>query len=108
MTSRRASSLFVTSTFFVLAITPALFGRIDAVDPSPAERVFWGVLGVLGTLSLFFIWIGMWRFWMSVDRSSNLARKFWFLVLLVGFWWGSCFYCYFVYWPQVSARAAKG
>ncbi|MGH9790674.1 MAG: hypothetical protein ACRD5W_05640 [Candidatus Acidiferrales bacterium] len=91
--TRRACWLFITSTFFVLALTPVFLGWIDADNITLAERVMFGVLGIAGSVSLFFLWIGMWRFWVRVDQSPAMARKLWFLDLLRGFWWGSCVYC---------------
>jgi hypothetical protein len=39
--------------------------------------------------------------WASDRFLGMWAKRMWFIVLLVGFWWGSCLYRYFVYLPQV-------
>jgi len=105
LATRRAAWLFLVSTFLVLALTPVLLGKFDTKAMSFWARLAWGILGVLGPIALFFLWFGMWRYWARIDNASRWAKRMWFLVLLVGFWWGSCVYCYFVYLPQVFRRA---
>lgn len=102
--TRQAARLFIISTFFVLALTPVFLGGINPQEVSTAGRVLWGVVGISGSISLFFLWIGMWRFWVQADNSTVAARKVWFIILLAGVWWASCLYCYLVYWPQVRKK----
>ena len=103
--TRQAAKLFVVSTLLVLAMTPIFLGNVDTQRTSFWGRLPWGILGVLGPIALFFLWFGMWRYWVRIDRSGLWAKRMWFVVLLVGFWWGSCLYCFFVYLPQVFRRA---
>ena len=103
--TQRAAKLFLVSTLLVLAVTPILLGRINTQTMSFWARLPWGILGVLGSVALFFLWFGMWRYWARVDNSSRWVKRIWFLLLLVGFWWGSCLYCLFLYLPQVFRRA---
>jgi len=103
--TRHAAKLFVVSTFLVLALTPVFLGKIDTKTMPFWTRLPWGILGVLGPIALFFLWFGMWRYWVRIDNSKVWIKRIWFLVLLVGFWWGSCLYCFFVYLPQVFRRA---
>jgi len=104
LTTRQAARVFLVSTFLVLALTPVLLGKIDTKAMSLWARLPWGILGILGPIALFFLWFGMWRYWVRIDNASKWAKRMWFLVLLFGFWWGSCVYCYFVYLPQVFRR----
>lgn len=67
-------------------------------------RLPWGILGVLGPIGLLFLWFGMWRYWVRVDDSNLWAKRAWFVVLLVGFWYGSVLYYLFAYLPQVIRR----
>ncbi len=104
LVTRKAATLFLCSTVVVLALTPAFLGKVDTNLMSTAARALWAVLGTLGPVCFFFLWFGMWRYWVRLDRSPAWTKRFWFLVLLFGFWWGSCVYCYLVYAPQVLRR----
>jgi hypothetical protein len=105
LVTRGAANLFLIATVAVIALTVLLlFGKTDTNAMSLAARLPVALLGVVGPLALFFLWFGMWRYWVRLDRSSAWTKRFWFLVLLVGFWWGSCLYCCFVYTPQVLRR----
>ena len=99
--TRQAARLFFASTFLVLALTPVFLGRGVTADMPLWMRIPWGILGVVGPLAVFFLWIGMWRYWAVVDDSKVYGKRLWFLILLLGFWYGSCLYCYLVYLPQV-------
>ena len=105
LATHQAGRLFLVSTFLVLALTPVFLGRIDTSTMSFWTRLPWGILGILGPIALFFLWLGMWRYWVRLDNSKVWAKRAWFVILLFGFWWGSCVYCYFVYLPQVFRRA---
>jgi hypothetical protein len=99
--TRQAAKLFVIAAFLVLAVTPALLGRIDIKTMASSMRLAWNIVGALGSFALFFLWFGMWRFWVRVDNSRHWVKRVWFFVLLVGVWWGSCLYCFFIYLPQI-------
>ena len=58
-----------------------------------------------GTLALFFLWLGMWRYWARLDCSTRMTKRLWFGVLLFGFWYGSCLYYFLLYRPQVRRAA---
>jgi hypothetical protein len=103
--TRQAARLFVVSTLLVLALTPVFLGKIDTQTMPFWTRLPWGILGILGPIALFFLWFGMWRYWVRIDNSSVWIKRMWFVVLLVGFWWGSCLYCLLVYLPQVLRRS---
>lgn len=104
--TRQAAKLFLVSTFLVIALTPLFLGVVDTTRMSFWARLPWGILWTLGPIALFFLWSGMWRYWFRIDRSGLWAKRMWFVVLLVGFWWGSCLYCFFVYLPQVFRRTS--
>jgi hypothetical protein len=102
--TRQAAKLFAVSTALVLALTPVFLGKVDTSRMSFWTRLPWGILGILGPIALFFLWFGMWRYWVRIDRSPIWTKRMWFVVLLIGFWWGSCLYCFFAYLPQVIRR----
>ena len=98
LASRAALALFAFSSIMVTFMTVAFL--LDLIrDSGPLIETLWGIAGVLAGLSVFFIWSGMWRFWTKLDRSSAFARRCWFAVMLVGFWYGAILYFLFVYIP---------
>jgi hypothetical protein len=101
----RAAVVFLVCSVFVLVLIPVFFGHISQ-GGSVARQIFWGAVGAIGAPATLFLWIGMWRYWARVDASRNWAKRRWFAVMLVGFWYGSVLYCYFVYLPQVRRREA--
>jgi hypothetical protein len=80
--TRQAAKLFAVSTFLVLALTPVFLGKVDTARMSLWSRLPWGILGILGPIALFFLWFGMWRYWVRIDRSVAWAKRLWFVVLL--------------------------
>lgn len=96
---RSARALFFVSTLLVISVTWILW--VVELGHLP----FWpnlivGLVGIGGTLSIFFLWIGMWRYWTRIDASSRWVKRLWFLILLIGFCWGAVLYCYVIYLPQ--------
>jgi hypothetical protein len=105
LVSPQAAKLFFVCTLLVLGTTPLFFGKIDTTKMTFWARLPWGVLGTLGPFATFLLWFGMWRYWIRIDNSKGYVKRFWFVVLLFGLWWGSCLYCYCVYLPQVFRKA---
>jgi len=105
LTSTRSAKLFFASTFVVLASVPLIEGWIDVARMTLWMRTCWTIFAMLATLSLLFLWFGMWGYWLRLDSSTAGAKRLWFMVLLLGFWYGSCVYCYVVYLPQVIRRS---
>jgi hypothetical protein len=103
----QAAKLLLASTILVLGMTPIFQGKVDLAGMSLWMRVFWTLFGMLGTLALFVLWLGMWRYWAMCNKSRSPEQWLWFLVMLIGVWYGSCLYCYFVYLPQI-VRQRKG
>lgn len=97
--SSNAASIFVVCSAFTLALVPVLFGRVQR-GGSFAYQAFWGSVGVVGAPATILLWVGMWKYWAQVDDAGRWAKRFWFLILLVGLWYGSVLYCYLVYLPQ--------
>lgn len=104
LVSRQALSLFSASTVFVLATAPIFLGHVTLGKQSALGQLLWGVEGVVGTISIFFLWFGMWRFWVRLDSSTGILKGTSFFLLLIGFWFGSVPYCFFIYRPQVLKR----
>ncbi len=99
--------LFTLSALCSLALTPIFLGWIHPARMSYSLRIFWAALEILGPIGLVLIYFGMWLYWVRLDGSRVWTKRAWFVILLVGPWYGSCLYCFFVYLPQVLAREKK-
>lgn len=106
LVNRAATIVFAASALLAVTVFPAV-SHIDYsyVGAHPLANALVGLYGVLGALSLFCIWSGMWRYWVRCDRSGPGARRLWFCVLLIGLWYGAAVYFVAVYLPQVLRRA---
>jgi hypothetical protein len=93
--------MFAIAAVILLAVTPSMIGVLKVNDVGVLSRIVWGSAGVLGSLSVFFLWSGMWRYWTRIDESSKAGRRFWFCILLVGLWYGAALYYALIYVPQV-------
>jgi hypothetical protein len=108
LTSRGYATLFAISLILTVCVEFVLWSR-----PDPTKMSFWmrlplAFVGVFGTLGLLFLYVGMWWYWARLDDSGRWWKRFWFVVLLVGFWNGSVLYFLFVYLPQVVRRREAG
>ena len=94
-------ALFLSATC-VIALT--LEFNLDTSRAAPWQNTLWDILGIVEALGILFLWLGMWRYWSRVDDSKHSAKRLWFLVLLIGFWWGSVLYYFLSYLPQMVRR----
>jgi hypothetical protein len=102
--TRQAAGLFLLSTILVIASAPIFEGHVDIEKMSLWARLPLTTLVIAGIVAIFFLWIGMWRYWVRIDESKAWMKKLSFVVLLLGFWYGSCVYCLAVYLPQVLRK----
>lgn len=97
LVSKLAAVLFSASSLLIIAVTLIWFGYVKIPATAVWGNVLLGILGVFGTLSVFFLWAGMWRYWMRIDASTRGSKRLWFCVLLLGFWYGAILYFFFKY-----------
>jgi hypothetical protein len=102
--SRQAAALFCLSAVSSLAIAPILLGWVHLARMSFWPRLPWEVLGIVGAIALVTLYFGMWVYWVRLDDSGKWTKRVWFLVLLLGPWYGSCAYCFAVYLPLVLRK----
>ena len=95
-----AAKLFFCAAIVAAVITPVVLGYVQPSGKSGAANVFWNLFGAASPFAVFFIWIGMWRYWARIDPSPKWVRRFWFVILLAGFWCGSVLYYFLMYLPQ--------
>jgi hypothetical protein len=108
LVSKQAVKLFLISMIFVVGMTAIFFGQFDGAKLPTWEQIPLGVEGALGSLSAFFLWFGMWKYWMRLDSSDRFLKGTSFLLLLFGIWFGAVPYYFFVYRPQVAGRSWAG
>src|SRR4029077_2367924 len=100
--SKSASASFALSALIIIAMTAA-FVLAEPQDLSVLRDILWGTGGVLAAVSVFFLWGGMWQYWIRCDSSSHAARRAWFFVLFVGLWYGAILYYALVYVPRTRS-----
>jgi len=82
-----------------------MWGHVSIPEnPGFWENAAWGVLGVAGAIGTFFIWGGMWAYWTRCDSSRRTVKRIWFMVLLLGFWYGAVLYYLFKYLPAEGPK----
>jgi hypothetical protein len=102
-----AARLFFLSTLCVLGLTPAF---MRAYENRPANWIGlpWEALGFLVPIGVLFLFFGMLRYGIRIDNSGVWTKRLWLVILLVGFWWGSIPYYYFVYLAQIIPKVQSG
>lgn len=101
--SRVMNRVFFLCSLLVIAVTPLLRGSVAVAQMSFSQRLLLTILVGLGPPGLFCIWIGMWVYWVY-SASSAGAKRAWFFVLLIGFWYGSVIYYFFSYRAEVIRK----
>jgi len=104
---KAARLLFGAAAALILVITAIFYYLPLPGNPAISARVLFGIIGVSGGLSVFFLWSGMWRYWIRYDRSGRFARRVWFVILLVGVCYGAVVYYLCVYLPNTGARTEE-
>ena len=99
--TRAAASLFLLSAVCVVLLYAVLHEFVNLSYKAPFP---WNTLGFLVPIGTLFLWIGMWRYWLRVDVSGAASKRVCFVVLLVGFWYGSFLYYFMRYLPDVFRR----
>lgn len=89
-----ASTLFACSGLIILVATAfAIWGHSSYfVALKGPLQVCLGLGGAVAACSVFFLWGGMLRYWIECDPSSKAVRRLWFLVLIIGVWYGAILY----------------
>ncbi len=104
---RQAVRMFLVAVLLVLAITPIWLRLADPARMPPVLRALYTIIAMVGTVATFFLWFGMWRYWVRLDDSPRMAKRLWFVILLFGLWWGACLYYLSVYRPQVTRAGSR-
>ena len=58
LVTKQASWFFFLAALLTLALTPVFLGRVDTTRMSFWHRLPWALLGVIGPVALFFLWMG--------------------------------------------------
>lgn len=108
---RLAVRLFSFSAVLVLVWTVAFVAvsryGVGKNPTFPLGHVLWKYLDVRVVLPIFFLWFGMWRYWLRIDQSRPWIKRLSFAALLFGVWWGASVYCLAVYLPRTLGHAGQ-
>ena len=105
--TRTAALAFAGFAVVVIAMSYFIFFvQMDREKAGLFSQIVLGSAGVLGSFGFFFLWGGMWKFWMDHDSHSRPIRRIWFAILLLGVCYGAILYYLFVYLGQTQLRAA--
>jgi hypothetical protein len=100
LVTRRATKLFFASAVYILVLTSVLLGWTAVAHSSPWMKLALDGSGGLGAVAIFFLWLGMLRYWIRIDGSKKWLHRLSLVLLVAGFWYGACFYYFAVYLPQ--------
>ena len=108
-TDKPAQVLFAASAAVIILVTVAIFefDLFSQTAESLLHRLFLGCVGVLAPTAVFLLWDGMRQFWLRCDRSSKTRRRFSFLLMLIGLWYGALLYYLIVYLPHIRSDWRK-
>ena|ERR1700674_2490724 len=105
LVSRGGMRFFLVGIVCVIAITILLFlSPPDSSKMPLSNRLLWGIFGIIAPVTILGLFFGMWRYWVKFDDSGKWLKRTSFVLLLVGFWWGSAVYYFIVYLPQFYQR----
>jgi len=104
LVSKAASVCFAVASLIITAITVVSFPDTPIQDIGVISRTLWGIFGALAAVSIFFLWGGMWRYWIDCDPTSRMSRRVWFAILIVGLWYGAILYYVCVFLPTTRKK----
>jgi hypothetical protein len=106
--STTARRIYFASALLALALIATLLG-VHMAMAAVGMRALTPFASTLVRMILFpeiageaVLWVGMWYFWFSFDRSHYLKRAVWFLLLFFLAPFGTIFYYFLVYRRGVS------
>ncbi|HEV2135209.1 MAG TPA: hypothetical protein VGR47_13325 [Terracidiphilus sp.] len=100
--------LFAFSSLAIIACTwLCATGKVPP-NPTTLANVAYGILGASGALGVFFLWGGMWRYWMLGRPANRILRRLCFLLLVAGVWYGAVLYYSVVYLPTRGNQDTLG
>ena len=103
LVSQQARMIFGIALMLTILATFAIIKFPgNTIAMSSAARIFYGTIGCAGPAGIFFLWLGMWRYWVRLDTSTLGLKRVWFLLLLLGICYGGCIYYLFGYLPQTQ------
>jgi hypothetical protein len=102
LVARPTAITFGLSSFIIIIGSIVLFRGLGLESKDRVIQVLLAIGGAAIAVSAFFLWGGMWKYWIVCDSSSQLSRRVWFVVLIIGLWYGAVLYYLFVYLPDVQ------
>ncbi len=108
LVSRTALILFAVASVLVVAIAPVLWGYVNFLETPGFGKPLLGGGGSRRRVEHVFHLGGMWAYWTRCDSSRRAVKRIWFVILLVGFWYGSVLYYLFKYLPAEGPNTKRG
>jgi hypothetical protein len=100
-------SAVVTTILLVIGLSANVIlvyrGKIPMLE-SLSFQIVGAVVGAVGAAAALWLWVGMFWYWVQLDRSSSRSKICWFLVLLLGNWVGATVYYFIVYRKAVAVE----
>jgi hypothetical protein len=102
---RTTAILLGIAAVFSVGAVALIHSNINPNAISPLQNALVGIWGAIGALGFLALLVCMGFFWLKCDDSSRLNRTIWFLILLLGFFYGTpVAYYAIVYLPQALKR----
>ena len=111
--SRIAQRVYLVSALLALALIATRIGVHTAIGAAGTSALNASAASVVRMLllpeifGLAILWIGMWYFWFSFDRSHYLQRAIWFALLFFLVPFSTVGYYFLVYRRKLSASGAN-
>lgn len=103
--TRQATVLFLLSTIYLLGLTVMLlWERATSATHSEVVGLVRDTAGTIGAVAGFFLWFGMLRYSLRLERSSKWTHRLWLIIMILGIWIGTCLYCLAVYLPAALGQ----
>jgi hypothetical protein len=110
LVSSTAQRIYFVSALLVVALLATLIG-VNAALVASGARVLTPTASVLVRVLLFpgiageaVLWVAMWYFWFTFDRSHYLKKAVWFFFLSLVAPFGTIAYYLFVYRRRILAE----
>jgi hypothetical protein len=106
--TRSAAILLGAAAALSLGAVVIIHSDLNLDSISPIKREVLSVFGAGGAFGFLALLICMSVFWLQCDSSSKALRTFWFVILLVGFPYGSAILYYLIVYLPAFRKGLHG
>ena len=94
-----SACMAIAASVMLLLLGSSLGGTIRSVL---VLRLLGGAIGVVGGLSIVFLWLSMTWFLLKNNDHSAVTKIVWILMMIFTFWYGVLAYYFFVYRQKID------